>query len=349
MTGMLLDTPAPLSSLEVDAAWRELTRRGFLAATVTVGLAACAANDNVATTDDAEASVTIEHTFGTTTIKGTPERVLSLGLHDQDFLWALGIQPIAVHEWEGGYPYAAGPWTDGYRTTEPEVLKEWEINLEWVAAQTPDLIVVTYHDVDQAMYDKLSAIAPVVAPPAGYRVWEAPWRVELELIAKALRREDKAREVIAHVEDTIASIRAKYPQFEGKTFNSISPDTNTFTVYSSKEANNQLFESLGFVVPDEQLKKYAKGIYIELSYERVDLIDDLDCAIFFVRPSDAKILTDNPIYPGMRLVKEGRGIYLPDDVITATQMNSPLSIPYFLQAVAPKLAAALDGDPKTNA
>jgi len=205
MTGMLFDTPAPLSSLEVDAAWRELTRRGFLAATVTVGLAACAANDNVATTDDAEASVTIEHTFGTTTIKGTPERVLSLGLHDQDFLWALGIQPIAVHEWEGGYPYAAGPWTDGYRTTEPEVLKEWEINLEWVAAQTPDLIVVTYHDVDQAMYDKLSAIAPVVAPPAGYRVWEAPWRVELELIAKALRREDKAREVIAHVEDTIAT------------------------------------------------------------------------------------------------------------------------------------------------
>jgi len=112
---------------------------------------------------------------------------------------------------------------------------------------------------------------------------------------------------------------------------------------------NLLFQSLGFVVPDKHLQEYADGIYISISYERIDLIDDLDCAIFFGRPADLEILENNPLYPSMRLVREGRGIRLPADVITATQMNSPLSIPYFLEAVAPKLAAALDGDPETNA
>lgn len=330
----------------------DLTRRGFLSLTAILGLSACASDDDeisaAASQAPTQEAVTVEHKFGSTTIQGSPQRVLSLGLHEQDYLWALGVQPVAVHEWEGGYPYAAGPWTEGYRTSEPAVLTQWEVDVEWAAAQKPDLIVITYHDIDQATYDQLARIAPVVAHPAGHNQWEAPWRVEFELIAKALRKEAEAADVIQRVEDTIAEIKEQYPQFAGKTFNTLAPDVDQFTIYTADEANNTLFRSLGFEVPMEGLDEFADGIYINISYERLDIIGDLDAIIMFGSGEDLKSVTESPLWDKTRLAEEGRAIQLPQEVYNAISFNSPLSIPYFLAKVAPKLAAALDGDPDTN-
>src|SRR5262245_49722743 len=81
--------------------------------------------------------VSIEHEFGTTTIAAKPERVVSVGMHEQDFLYALGVAPVGVHEWWGDYPYATWPWAEAARVAagaEPQVLKGFEINVEWVAA-----------------------------------------------------------------------------------------------------------------------------------------------------------------------------------------------------------------------
>lgn len=54
--------------------------------------------------------VTIEHVFGETEIPAEPTRVVALGLSDQDSLLALGVTPIAVSQWYGGYEYATWPW-----------------------------------------------------------------------------------------------------------------------------------------------------------------------------------------------------------------------------------------------
>ena len=92
-----------------------------------------------------------------------------------------------MHEWWGGYPYATGPWADTARVevgAEPEVQEGFDINPEWVASMKPDLIVVTYHDIDQSMYDLLSAIAPVVAHPPNTRRGRTPWREQLRQIAR---------------------------------------------------------------------------------------------------------------------------------------------------------------------
>jgi len=115
--------------------------------------------------------VTITHAKGEITIPAEPERVLSLGLNDQDFLYALGIAPVGVHEWWGDKPFATWDWAEQAReaiNAEPAVLNGYEVNLEWVAAQKPDLIVATYYELDEATYDLLSQIAPVVATPEGY-------------------------------------------------------------------------------------------------------------------------------------------------------------------------------------
>lgn len=45
--------------------------------------------------------VTIEHKHGSTTILQAPERVVLVGLNEQDAMLALGVVPVASSEWYG--------------------------------------------------------------------------------------------------------------------------------------------------------------------------------------------------------------------------------------------------------
>ena len=73
-------------------------------------------------------------------------------------------------------------------------MKGFEINVEWVALQQPDLIIATYYgDLDDATYALLSQIAPTVAAPPGHPAWGAPWQEELLLIGEATGTLGKGR------------------------------------------------------------------------------------------------------------------------------------------------------------
>lgn len=114
--------------------------------------------------------MTIEHLYGTTMIEEEPERIVTLGLWDQDPLLALGVAPVAVSEWYGEYEHATWPWArDELGDAEPVVLNggvrdEANPPLEEIAALEPDLIISLYNATTQAQYEQLSQIAPVVLP-----------------------------------------------------------------------------------------------------------------------------------------------------------------------------------------
>src|SRR5262245_11316711 len=81
----------------------------------------------------ADFPVMVTHEFGDTIIASKPERVVSVGVHEQDFLYALGVAPVGVHEWFGDYPYATWPWAEEARkavNATPAVLKGFDINIE---------------------------------------------------------------------------------------------------------------------------------------------------------------------------------------------------------------------------
>lgn len=304
----------------------------------------------------ADYPVTVTHLYGETTVVAPPQRVVSIGYNDQDFLYALGVAPIGVREWWGDKPFATWPWAEPARLAlgaAPQVMAG-ELSLEWVAAQKPDLIIAVYSDIDRATYERLSAIAPVVAQPAGYEIWQAPWQEQLRLISTATTGDAaRAEKVIAELDARTAAARTTFPQLAGATGLVADYRDGQFTLWSSSSAPNRFLASFGMVFPSELDAMADDSGWIRLSPELVDRLE----ADAVVWPVDNPMANDKQstieamaLYQGLKIAEEGRSIWLDDGagvLASALWFQSPLSIGYVIDALPPKLAAAVDGDPAT--
>ena len=94
---------------------------------------------------DASFPVTVPHKFGESVVAEEPERVVVVGLTEQDTLLQLGVVPVAVTEWYGEKPFATWPWAEELLgDAEPEVLSTSDgFEMERIAALEPDLIIGT--------------------------------------------------------------------------------------------------------------------------------------------------------------------------------------------------------------
>src|SRR6218665_1870497 len=227
--------------------------------------------------------VTIENAFGTTTVPAKPLRVVSIGYVEQDFLYALGVAPVGVREWFGGKPYATWEWAKAARAAldaKPEVFQGDSINLEWVLAQNPDLIVGTFVEMDQAGYDALSKIAPVVALPKGYDAWGAPWRVELRDIDLATSGDTtRSDKITADIDAKFAAVKAEHPEFAGKVGTEIYYSEGNFTLFDERDPTSRFLIDLGLTFPPEFSGKGGDGNMISVSAENLRSLD-FDVAVW---------------------------------------------------------------------
>lgn len=301
--------------------------------------------------------VTVAHVYGTTTIAAKPTRVVSVGMHEQDFLYALDIAPVGVKEWWGEHPYATWPWAEAKRAelgAEPEVMQADGINIEWVAAQRPDLIIAIYVSMDETTYDMLSQIAPVVVTPAGFDPWGATWQAELTIIDQATSgTTEKSEALIAALDARYAAARADYPQLQGKTGTNVyyDPDSGNFTVWGSDDLASKFLIDLGLTFPPQLAALPDVDNRIDVSAEFIDLLE-MDVAVWPLGEdsSDRATVEAMPLYQGLDIATEGRSVWLDDGnglAYAAMSWQTPLSLGYLLDIVPPKLAAAVDGDPAT--
>ena len=303
--------------------------------------------------------VTVEHVYGTTTVPAAPKRVVSVGMHEQDFLYALGIAPVGVKEWFGGHPYATWPWAEAARKAvgaEPQVMDTQGINLEWVLAQNPDLIIAIYVTMDEDIYAQLSKIAPTIVTPAGFEHWGAPWQAELRIIDQATSgTTEKSDAIVADFDRHYAEVRAKYPQLAGKTGTNVYYDPSSgFTAWSSNDLASKFLIDLGLTFPPELDALAQADNRIDVSPENLRLLD-MDVAIWPVDDPAAGLqptVEAMPLYQNLRLAKEGRSVFMDDGhglAYAAMSWQTPLSLGYLLDTLPPVLAAAVDGDPATPA
>jgi iron complex transport system substrate-binding protein len=287
--------------------------------------------------------IVITHGFGETRIQDTPQRIVSVGYHEQDFLYALGIAPVGVHEWFGARPYATWSWAEDARAAlgaKPDVQRGFEIDLEWVWQQKPDLIVATFAPLDQRTYDRLSQIAPVVGPPLGYAAWTAPWQAEMQLIAQATGRPDQGDAVTAKVEQELADLAAAYPQLSGTEVAVAYVSGTELIGYSSGDGSNRLMAALGMKIPAEYDGLAAGSGNFSVSLERLDLFEK-DVALWLSDEAGRALIEGLPAYRESALSQNGRSVWADAEEIGAMSFQTPLSISWVAGRLMPRLAKAV--------
>nr|WP_276612427.1 ABC transporter substrate-binding protein [Kineococcus vitellinus] len=220
-----------------------------------------------------------------------------------------------------------------------------ELNFETIASLQPDLIIGAYAYLEQADYDKLSAIAPTVGDviPAGEgadSVAAASWQEELAVIGRALGKADEAASLTEEVEGDFQEAVDAHPEFAGKTVSVVLYNQGYYQLDSSDPRGDFLLQ-FGF---EENPNTSADG---GLSEEQVV---QLDTDVLVVLGLSAQEFAANPVAAGLAVVTEGRTVYVPtfdSDFAGALGNSSPLSLPYAVEQAVPALAAAADGDPGT--
>ena len=84
-----------------------------------------------------------------------------------------------------------------------------------------------------------------------------------------------------------------------------------------------------------------------MSTERVDLLDT-DMIIWLVEGDGRKTVEANKAYTSLAVHREGREIFTEpgDNVYEALSFLTVLSVGYLVDQLTPRLAAAVDGDPR---
>lgn len=146
-------------------------------------------------------------------------------------------------------------WADEAAEQGVESLYNLEVDVEAIAAQDPDMIVVSASGQDSAVaeYDKLSAIGvPVVVVDYSDQGWDEI----MSLLAEATGHEKDAAEAMQKYEDRLEEV-TKAIELPKQPTNFVMPlpGDRGLNFWSAESAQGQLLEDIGFevAVPDDEI------------------------------------------------------------------------------------------------
>lgn len=294
--------------------------------------------------------VAVEHRYGSTEIPAEPQRVVTVGLTDQDTVLAFGVVPVALTDWFGDQPNGVWPWAqEQLGDAEPVVMDSAEINVEQVAAAEPDLILAVNSGLTEAEYATLSQIAPTVAPSGDFVDFGTPWQEQTRIVGAALGRAEQAEELVAGTEAQFAAARAANPEFAGASgVIALTGEDGNHYPYGPQDARTRFLTDLGFTPSAEIAELAGDDFFTTISAERFDLLNA--DVLVWIAESQVQIdaLRSDPAYAAQPVVAQGRDVFPAYDPLgAALSYNNVLSLPFALEGVTPLLKAAVDGDPAT--
>ncbi|MER6347256.1 iron-siderophore ABC transporter substrate-binding protein [Streptomyces sp. NPDC001595] len=329
--------------------------RTLLTVCLAAGLAACG---SVADDEEGDGSpggtragassdafpVSIKHKFGTTEIKQAPERIVVIGdggTDDVDALYALGVHPVAMSK-DAFAADGIHPWLkDEVDTGRTKLLDTMNgVDYEEVAALQPDLILATSDFQLDKNYDKLAAVAPTIGFETAWG--SQTWQEHVQVVAKAVGRQERGEQVVADTEAAIADVKEKHPGLAGKTYSLSIGNTpaKIFTIASEDDFAAKLMSELGLRLTESvtDIKTVSGSPTGELSSEQLDKLDADLVVIAFTTPELRKAFEASTLVKNMDAVKEDH--YVVTDVSTISQLRSPsaLGIPWALDNLEPGFA-----------
>jgi len=155
---------------------------------------------------------------GDITIPADPKRVIGLSVVYPEFLYALGITPIAVQNYHQDFPAYL---QDAFKDTLKMGISQTP-NFEAILAADPELIIAPGWWAEKD-YDQLSKIAPTVILPQ-----REDWKDELRDIAEVLDKKELA-------ETVMQDLQAKADQAKEKLHSLIGDESVMYMMIMEKE------------------------------------------------------------------------------------------------------------------
>lgn len=301
-------------------------------------------------TDSVQYPIKIEHAFGTTIIKQEPVRVATVAWANHEVPLALGVVPVGFAAAKFGDDDGDGvlPWVnarlDELGAETPTLFDEGDgIDFEAVAATQPDVILAAYSGLSRADYETLSLIAPVVAYPN--IPWATDWRSMIRINSAGMGMAKQGEELIASIEQDIASRSAKYPELKGKSAMFIThldpTDLSVMHFYTGNDTRVKFFSDLNLVSSQSIRDLSRSGQFSgEASIEQIDAFNDVDIFVTYGDEQLLKPLENNPLMAKMNAVKQGAVVMLGRGPLATAANPTPLSISWVLDDYLEALAAA---------
>lgn len=285
--------------------------------------------------------VSIENMFGTTVVESPPERVVSIGYTEGDFVLALGVTPVAIRDWYGDQPGGLWPWAAASPAADEsiEVLQPDDLNFEQIAALDPDLIVAMVSEIEQADYDRLTEIAPVLAQTDEYVKFGMPWDEVQLTIGRALGLEAEAQAIVDELTAQIDEAAAAHPGWAEQTANFVVPAADgTWYAYTDQDNRGRLLTDLGFTIPPQILDLAGDLFYAQGSGENLGLVD-ADLVTYVTTEQDA--VEALPLWQTIPAVADGRSVFVDQGLAGAMSFSTTLSLPYAIENLVPLLEGAI--------
>lgn len=259
--------------------------------------------------DRSTTSRNIKHAMGTTKVPETPQRVVILTNEATDHVLALGVKPVgAVQSWWGD-PYFEYLQADLQGV--PVVGEELQPSLEKIAALQPDLIIGSKVR-HQNIYSQLSQIAPTVYS----ETLGADWKENFILYAKALNREEKARQLIKEWDRRVADFRSKMGNKLNREVSVVRFLPGQARVYHQDNFAGKILTEIGLKRPASQQKDEFAN---EISLENISQMDGDIIFYMTFDPEDdksnkqVKKWTQHPLWNSLKASKN-KQVYQVNDV-----------------------------------
>ncbi|MFE1595834.1 ABC transporter substrate-binding protein [Nocardia sp. NPDC058705] len=257
-------------------------------------------------------------------VPAAPQRIVVLNGNLAGYLYDLEATVVAADPRLLGVPNKPGEfptgWAEDAKKQGTQAVPSGEnINLEFIAAQRPDLIIGggQGYPAQQSVnaYDQLSAIAPTVLMPTE----TTNWQDQLRFLAETVNKPAGVDTLIANYQAKLDQAKAKIKPAQGATtvFQSIKSQKPTLFVPSA--ALPSLLAEVGFTL-DTQIEakagnpaKEQSADFIGFSPELINTV--IDAPVLFVVPlsggRSVDELRNDPLYASLPSFKANKVFELP--------------------------------------
>lgn len=246
----------------------------------------------------------VKHSLGETCVPAHPQRVVALASDAVVNLLSLGIQPI------GAVSNIPSLVLD--KLTDVEIIGYSEqVNIEKILLLKPDLILAHKWNTE-AVYDKLSKIAPTVVDDR--RIGE--WKEVFGLHAEALGMTDQAKQLMAQYDQRVERFKAQMGErLKQTTVSLIGVYPEGIFIFFKNSFGGTILKDIGLPRPPAQDRSNSRMIGEMISKELMHYADG--DVIFAWSYSDTlgtlqsareklNRLESNPLWLKLRAVQQGR-------------------------------------------